>query len=78
LLELHRLLKRAARRSASAATRPLSPTSSALNGSGLAVGRTLVAVENYQEADGSVRVPSALVPFCGFSRIDTTGAVHSP
>jgi len=41
-----------------------------LNGSGLAVGRTLVAIlENYQEADGSVRVPSALVPFCGFDRI---------
>ena len=37
-----------------------------LNGSGLAVGRTLVAVmENYQQADGSVRVPRALVPFMG-------------
>ncbi len=37
-----------------------------LNGSGLAVGRTLVAVlENYQEADGSVRVPAALVPYMG-------------
>ena len=37
-----------------------------LNGSGLAVGRTLVAVlENYQQADGSVRVPSALVPWMG-------------
>ncbi|RPH61502.1 MAG: serine--tRNA ligase [Burkholderiales bacterium] len=37
-----------------------------LNGSGLAVGRTLVAVlENYQQADGSVRVPDALVPFMG-------------
>jgi len=35
-----------------------------LNGSGLAVGRTLVAVlENYQEADGSVVVPEALRPF---------------
>jgi len=35
-----------------------------LNGSGLAVGRTLVAVmENYQEADGSIRVPEALQPF---------------
>jgi seryl-tRNA synthetase len=35
-----------------------------LNGSGLAVGRTLVAVlENYQEADGSVRMPAALRPF---------------
>ena len=37
-----------------------------LNGSGLAVGRTLVAVlENYQEADGSVRVPQALIPYMG-------------
>jgi seryl-tRNA synthetase len=37
-----------------------------LNGSGLAVGRTLVAVlENYQEADGSVRVPEALIPYMG-------------
>ncbi len=35
-----------------------------LNGSGLAVGRTLVAVlENYQQADGSIRVPKALVPY---------------
>ena len=37
-----------------------------LNGSGLAVGRTLVAVlENYQNADGSVRVPDVLVPYMG-------------
>lgn len=37
-----------------------------LNGSGLAVGRALVAVlENYQEADGSVRVPRALQPYLG-------------
>jgi seryl-tRNA synthetase len=37
-----------------------------LNGSGLAVGRTLVAVmENYQEADGSVRIPDALQPYMG-------------
>ncbi|MGE0407774.1 MAG: serine--tRNA ligase [Amphiplicatus sp.] len=37
-----------------------------LNGSGLAVGRTLVAVlENYQEADGSVAVPEVLVPYMG-------------
>ena len=37
-----------------------------LNGSGLAVGRTLVAVlENYQQADGSVRVPTALLPYMG-------------
>ncbi len=37
-----------------------------LNGSGLAVGRTLVAVlENYQNADGSVTVPEALQPYLG-------------
>jgi seryl-tRNA synthetase len=37
-----------------------------LNGSGLAVGRTLVAVlENYQQADGSIRVPEALRPYLG-------------
>ncbi|GAA0870076.1 serine--tRNA ligase [Brevundimonas basaltis] len=35
-----------------------------LNGSGLAVGRTLVAImENYQETDGSIRVPDALAPY---------------
>ena len=37
-----------------------------LNGSGLAVGRTLVAVlENYQNADGSITVPEALRPYMG-------------
>ena len=37
-----------------------------LNGSGLAVGRTLVAViENYQNADGSVTVPEVLAPYMG-------------
>ena len=37
-----------------------------LNGSGLAVGRALVAViENYQEEDGSVTVPSSLLPYMG-------------
>jgi len=37
-----------------------------LNGSGLAVGRTLVAVmENYQEADGSIVIPDALRPYMG-------------
>ena len=41
-------------------------TLATLNGSGLAVGRTLVAVlENYQQADGSVRVPAVLVPYMG-------------
>jgi len=37
-----------------------------LNGSGLAVGRTLVAVmENFQQADGSIVVPEALRPYMG-------------
>lgn len=35
-----------------------------LNGSGLAVGRTLIAImENYQQADGSIRIPDVLLPF---------------
>jgi seryl-tRNA synthetase len=37
-----------------------------LNGSGLAVGRTWLAIlENYQQADGSVRIPEALIPYFG-------------
>lgn len=37
-----------------------------LNGSGIAIGRALIAVmENYQEADGAIRVPEALRPFMG-------------
>lgn len=37
-----------------------------LNGSGLAVGRTLIAVmENYQQADGSIKIPAVLVPYMG-------------
>ncbi len=37
-----------------------------VNGSGLAVGRTLVAiVENYQQADGSIKVPDVLIPYMG-------------
>ena len=37
-----------------------------LNGSGLAVGRTLVAIlENYQQPDGSVAIPSALQAYMG-------------
>jgi seryl-tRNA synthetase len=37
-----------------------------LNGSGLAVGRTLVAVmENYQRADGGIDVPAVLQPYMG-------------
>jgi seryl-tRNA synthetase len=46
-----------------------------LNGSGLAVGRTLVAVlENYQQADGSVLVPDALKPYMGdITRLEPAG-----
>ena len=41
-----------------------------LNGSGLAVGRTVVAIlENYQQADGTVKVPEALVPYMGVEYI---------
>jgi seryl-tRNA synthetase len=41
-----------------------------LNGSGLAVGRTLVAIlENYQNADGSVTVPEALRPYMGGAEV---------
>jgi seryl-tRNA synthetase len=37
-----------------------------LNGSGVAVGRALIAVlENYQEEDGSIRIPDALLPYMG-------------
>ena len=37
-----------------------------LNGSGIAVGRTVAAIlENYQQADGSVKIPAALVPYMG-------------
>ncbi len=49
-----------------------------LNGSGLAVGRTWVAiVENYQQADGSVRVPEALQPYMGTDRIPSQLREHA-
>jgi len=45
-----------------------------INGSGLAVGRTWVAIiENYQQADGSVVVPEALRPYLNAERIDASG-----
>jgi seryl-tRNA synthetase len=48
-----------------------------LNGSGLAIGRTLVAIlENYQRADGGVDVPRALVPFAGFTSIEPDGSTR--
>lgn len=43
-----------------------------LNGSGLAIGRTVAAVlENYQQADGSVRIPEALRPYMGGAEVIT-------
>jgi len=45
-----------------------------LNGSGLAVGRTWIAiVENYQQADGSIVVPEVLRPYMGIERIPAVG-----
>lgn len=45
-----------------------------LNGSGLAVGRTWIAVvENYQQADGSILVPEVLRPYMGVERIPAAG-----
>jgi seryl-tRNA synthetase len=41
-----------------------------LNGSGLAVGRTWIAlVENFQQPDGSILIPEALRPYMGLDRI---------
>jgi len=48
-----------------------------LNGSGLAVGRTLVAIlENGQRADGGIDLPAALHPFAGFASIEPDGSVR--
>ena len=50
-----------------------------LNGSGLALGRTYLAVlENYQEADGSVRIPEVLVPYMGGQRRITPAFLGKP
>jgi seryl-tRNA synthetase len=44
-----------------------------LNGSGLAVGRTMVALlENYQQADGSIIIPDVLVPYMGGKKVIAT------
>ena len=43
-----------------------------LNGSGLAVGRTVVAImENYQQKDGSIVIPDVLVPYMGGLKVIT-------
>ena len=49
-----------------------------LNGSGLPIGRTMAAIlENYQQPDGSVEMPKALVPYLGFQALATDGTVVS-
>ncbi|MGA9312318.1 MAG: serine--tRNA ligase [Pseudonocardiaceae bacterium] len=49
-----------------------------LNGSGLPIGRTLVAIlEQCQQSDGSVRIPGVLVPHLGFSRIKADGTTYA-
>ena len=50
-----------------------------LNGSGLAVGRTMIAMlENYQEADGSVAIPEALRPYMGGAGGDRARCLRRP
>ena len=56
--------------------RPKPELAHTLNGSGLAVGRTLVAIlENYQRADGGVDDPARAAPFAGFASIEPDGSV---
>jgi seryl-tRNA synthetase len=46
-----------------------------LNGTAVAIGRTLIAImENYQQADGSIAVPDVLVPYAGFDQIGPAGS----
>ena len=49
-----------------------------LNGSGLAVGRCLIAIlENYQQADGTVRIPTSLKPYLSnFNKISNKGILE--
>ena len=50
-----------------------------LNGTAVAVGRAMLAIlENYQNEDGSVTIPEALVPYCGFDKIGPKADVASP
>jgi seryl-tRNA synthetase len=50
-----------------------------LNGSGVAVGRALVAVlENYQQADGSIAIPTALKPYMGGAHLQQSSAAGAP
>jgi seryl-tRNA synthetase len=49
-----------------------------LNGSGLPLGRTMIAIlEQHQQRDGSIRIPAALIPYTGFDRISVDGTTPS-
>jgi seryl-tRNA synthetase len=66
--------RRAGIRSRAAGTKGKSEYLHTLNGSGLAVGRTWVAiVENHQQADGSIRIPGALQPYLNAETITREG-----
>lgn len=42
-----------------------------LNGTGIALSRLPIAIlENHQQADGTIKIPEALIPYCGFEKID--------
>jgi seryl-tRNA synthetase len=48
-----------------------------MNGSGLPIGRTTAAIlENYQQPDGSVLMPDALVPYLGFKALGPDGTAQ--
>lgn len=50
-----------------------------LNGTAIAVGRAMLSIiENYQNEDGSITIPEALVPFCGFDKIGPKTNISSP
>jgi len=45
-----------------------------LNGTAIACSRAIISIlENFQQADGSVRFPKALIPYCGFDVIPPRG-----
>ena len=70
MLELRRLPSAAGKLATAPRPAQAAPVHT-LNGSGIAIGRTIVALlEQYQQADGSVVVPAALRPYMGVDRID--------
>jgi seryl-tRNA synthetase len=42
-----------------------------MNSTAVAIGRTIIAIaENYQQKDGSIKIPKVLIPYCGFDKIN--------